>query len=105
MKKGVGQNFGVETAKKLGEFYFCKSTKDKWLEYKWRIVISVDDVEIYAQKCETETQIANNMSKLLKIYKELHELFQMLDSNKFGKKNDKILNKNNPIKLYIYKSL
>ena len=91
----VDNNLGVQTAKKLGEFYTCKTNIDKWLEYKWRIVILVDQVEIYAQMCE-KSQIIENISTTMRIYDELKELFKKLDKPKFD-------GKTNTFRIEIYK--
>ncbi len=101
----VDTDFGAKTADKLGSFYFCKSDKDKWLNYEWRIVITVFNIEILAQKCEKKEHIAANMQIVMDNYTKIQELLQELDSKKFGKKGNPITNSNNPIKIKIYKSL
>jgi hypothetical protein len=107
-KLNTNNVLGIDTVENLGDFYYCKTiNSDKWMEYQWRIVIHMDDIEIFAQKCETEREIAKNMLETMKIYKELLFSLQQLDSDKFGiygiKK--KVNNSNNPLKIAIYKTL
>jgi hypothetical protein len=67
----------------------------------------MEDIEIFAQKCENESQISKNMLETMKIYKELLFSLQELDSDKFGEPfvKKKVNNSNNPLKITIYKTL
>ena len=94
-KLNIDNNRGAQLATKLGDFYTCKTNMNKWLKYKWRIVILIDQIEIYAQMCEKE-QIIDSIANTTKIYDELRELFIKLDKDKFD-------NKTNILRIEIYK--
>jgi hypothetical protein len=108
LKLNTNNVLGIDTVENLGDFYYCKTiNSDKWMEYQWRIVIHMEDIEIFAQKCENESQISKNMLETMKIYKELLFSLQELDSDKFGEPfvKKKVNNSNNPLKITIYKTL
>jgi hypothetical protein len=108
LKLNTNNNLGIDIAENLGDFYYCKTiNSDKWMEYQWRIVINIDDIEIFAQKCENERQITKNMLETMKIYKDLLYSLQQLDSDKFGIPDirKKVNNSRNPLQIAIYKTL
>ena len=93
---------GIEMATKLGEgsigdFYTCKTESKEWKKYEWRIVISCDSSEIFAQMCKFE-KIADteNMKTIMDIYSKILDAFKELDS----KFNSQL----NPLKINIYKT-
>ena len=72
------KNFGHQ----LGDFYTC-ATNDVSKNH-YRVVISVNIVEIYAQMCK-KNMIHKNIAKFYKIYLELMENFEKLDKKLFCK--------------------
>ncbi len=101
-KKEYNNKRGIEMATKLGEgsigdFYTCKTESKEWKKYEWRIVISCDSSEIFAQMCKFE-KIADteNMKTIMDIYSKILDAFKELDS----KFNSPL----NPLKINIYKT-
>jgi len=97
---------GISMAKKLGEgavgdFYTCKTESSEWKKYEWRIVISCDNSEIFAQMCKFD-KIADtkNMKTIMNIYSKILDALQNLDEKRFTH----IPNTPNPLKINIYKT-
>ena len=66
----------------LGDFYTC-ATNDVSKNH-YRVVISVNVVEIYAQMCK-KNMIHKNIAKFYEIYLEIMEIFGKLDKKLFCK--------------------
>ena len=66
----------------LGDFYTC-ATNDVSKNH-YRVVISVNIVEIFAQMCK-KNMIKTNISKHYEIYLEIMEIFRKLDKKLFCK--------------------
>jgi hypothetical protein len=78
LNKSAGKKFGQQ----LGDFYNCAS--NDYSKNHYRIVISMNHVEIFAQMCK-KSMIQKNISKYYKMYLEIMEIFWKLDKNIFGK--------------------
>jgi hypothetical protein len=78
----LDKTFGKKFGQQLGCFYCC-ATNDVSKNH-YRVVISVNKVEICAQMCKKD-MIAKNISKYYKIYLEISEIFKKLDKNLLGK--------------------
>jgi predicted transcriptional regulator len=78
LNESAGKKFGQQ----LGDFYNCAS--NDFSKNHYRIVISVNQVEIFAQMCK-KSMIQKNISKYYKMYLEIMEIFWKLDKNIFGK--------------------
>ena len=78
----LDKSFGKKFGQQLGKFYYC-ATNDVSKNH-YRIVISVNSVEICAQMCKKD-MIAKYISKYYKIYLEISEIFKKLDKNLLGK--------------------
>jgi hypothetical protein len=78
LDKTFGKKFGLQ----LGCFYCC-ATNDVSKNH-YRVVISVNRVEILAQMCKKD-MIAKNIFNYYKIYLEISEIFKKLDKNLLGK--------------------
>jgi hypothetical protein len=78
----LDKTFGKLFGQQLGCFYCC-ATNDVSKNH-YRVVISVNKVEICAQMCKKD-MIAKNISKYYKIYLEISEIFKNLDKTIFGK--------------------
>jgi hypothetical protein len=78
----LDKSFGKKFGQQLGCFYNC-ATNDVSKNH-YRIVISVNKIEIFAQMCKKD-MIAKYISKYYKIYLEISEIFKNLDKNLLGK--------------------
>jgi hypothetical protein len=78
LNESAGKKFG----KQLGDFYNCAS--NDYSKNHYRIVISVNNVEIFAQMCK-KSMIQKNISKYYEMYLEIMEIFGKLDKTIFGK--------------------
>ena len=78
LNKSAGKKFG----KQLGDFYNCAS--NDFSKNHYRVVISVNEVEIFAQMCK-KSMIQKNISKYYEMYLEIMEIFGKLDKTIFGK--------------------
>lgn len=78
LNTSAGKKFG----KQLGDFYNCAS--NDFSKNHYRVVISVNEVEIFAQMCK-KSMIQKNISKYYEMYLEIMEIFWKLDKNIFGK--------------------
>jgi hypothetical protein len=78
LNKSAGKKFG----KQLGDFYNCAS--NDFSKNNYRVVITVNEVEIFAQMCK-KSMIQKNISKYYEIYLEIMETFGKLDKTIFGK--------------------
>ena len=78
----LDKSFGKKFGQQLGCFYCC-ATNDVSKNH-YRVVISVNDVEICAQMCKKD-MITKYISKYYKIYLEISEIFKNLDKNLLGK--------------------
>ena len=78
LNKSAGKKFGQQ----LGEFYNCAS--NDFSKNHYRVVITVNDVEIFAQMCK-KSMIQKNISKYYEMYLEIMEIFGKLDKTIFGK--------------------
>jgi len=78
LNESAGKKFG----KQLGDFYNCAS--NDFSNHHYRVVISVNQVEIFAQMCK-KNMIQKNISKYYEMYLEIMEIFGRLDKNIFGK--------------------
>ncbi len=78
LDKSKGKLFG----KQLGCFYTC-ATNDVSKNH-YRVVISVNKVEIFAQMCK-KSMIHKNIAKFYEIYLEIVEIFGKLDKKLFCK--------------------
>jgi len=78
LNKSAGKKFG----KQLGDFYNCAS--NDFSKNHYRVVITVNEVEIFAQMCK-KSMIQKNISKYYEIYIEIMETFGKLDKTIFGK--------------------
>jgi hypothetical protein len=74
LDKSFGKKFGLQ----LGKFYYCAT--DDVSKNHYRVVISVNRVELLAQMCKKD-MIAKYISKYYKIYLEISEIFKKLDKN------------------------
>jgi hypothetical protein len=78
----LDKSFGKKFGQQLGCFYCC-ATNDVSKNH-YRVVISVNKVEICAQMCK-KNMIAKYISKYYKIYLEISEIFKNLDKKLLGK--------------------
>ena len=78
LNKSAGKKFGQQ----LGDFYNCAS--NDFSKHHYRVVITVNDVEIFAQMCK-KSMIQKNISKYYEMYLEIMEIFWKLDKTIFGK--------------------
>jgi hypothetical protein len=78
LNKSTGKKFGQQ----LGEFYNCAS--NDFSKHHYRVVITVNDIEIFAQMCK-KNMIQKNISKYYEMYLEIMEIFGKLDKTIFGK--------------------
>lgn len=78
----LDKSFGKLFGQQLGKFYYC-ATNDVSKNH-YRVVISVNHVEILAQMCKKD-MIAKYISQYYKIYLEISEIFRKLDKNLLGK--------------------
>jgi len=78
----LDKSFGKKFGQQLGKFYCC-ATNDVSKNH-YRVVISVNKVEICAQMCKKD-MIAKYISQYYKIYLEISEIFKNLDKNLLGK--------------------
>jgi hypothetical protein len=78
LNESAGKKFG----KQLGDFYNCAS--NDFSKNHYRVVITVNEVEIFAQMCK-KSMIQKNISKYYEIYLEIMEIFGKLDKTIFGK--------------------
>jgi len=78
----LDKTFGKKFGQQLGKFYYC-ATNDVSKNH-YRVVISVNDVEICAQMCKKD-MIEKYISQYYKIYLEISEIFKKLDKNLLGK--------------------
>jgi hypothetical protein len=78
LNKSAGKKFG----KQLGDFYNCAS--NDFSKNHYRVVISANQVEIFAQMCK-KSMIQKNISKYYEMYLEIMEIFGKLDKTIFGK--------------------
>jgi hypothetical protein len=68
--------------KQLGDFYNCAS--NDFYKNHYKVVITVNEVEIFAQMCK-KSMIRKNISKYYEMYLKIMEIFGKLDKNIFGK--------------------
>ena len=68
--------------KQLGDFYNCAS--NDFSKNHYRVVISANQVEIFAQMCK-KSMIRKNISKYYEMYLKIMEIFGKLDKTIFGK--------------------
>ena len=68
--------------KQLGDFYNCAS--NDFSKNHYRVVITVNEVEIFAQMCK-KSMIRKNISKYYEMYLKIMEIFGKLDKTIFGK--------------------
>ena len=73
----LDKSFGKKFGQQLGKFYYC-ATNDVSKNH-YRIVISVNQVEICAQMCKKD-MIAKYISQYYKIYLEISEIFGKLET-------------------------
>ncbi len=78
----LDKSFGKKFGQQLGKFYYC-ATNDVSKNH-YRIVISVNHVEIFAQMCK-KNMIHKNIAKFYEIYLEIMEIFGKLDKKLFCK--------------------
>ena len=78
----LDKSFGKKFGQQLGKFYYC--AMDDVSKNHYRIVISVNHVELLAQMCKKD-MIAKNILQYYKIYLEISEIFKKLDKNLLGK--------------------
>jgi len=78
----LDKSFGKKFGQQLGKFYYC-ATNDVSKNH-YRIVISVNHVEILAQMCKKD-MIAKYILQYYRIYLEISEIFKKLDKNLLGK--------------------
>ena len=78
----LDKSFGKKFGQQLGKFYYC-ATNDVSKNH-YRIVISVNQVEICAQMCKKD-MIAKYILQYYRIYLEISEIFKKLDKNLLGK--------------------
>jgi hypothetical protein len=78
LNESAGKKFGQQ----LGDFYNCAS--NDFSKNHYRVVISVNEVEIFAQMCK-KSMIQKNISKYYEMYLEIMEIFGKLDKTIFGK--------------------
>jgi hypothetical protein len=78
----LDKSFGKKFGQQLGYFYCC-ATNDVSKNH-YRVVISVNRVEICAQMCKKD-MIAKYISQYYKIYLEISEIFKNLDKKLLGK--------------------
>ncbi len=68
--------------KQMGDFYNCAS--NDFYKNHYKVVITVNEVEIFAQMCK-KSMIQKNISKYYEMYLKIMEIFGKLDKNIFGK--------------------
>ena len=78
----LNESGGKKFGKQLGDFYNCAS--NDFSKNHYRVVITVNQVEIFAQMCK-KSMIQKNISKYYEMYLEIMEIFGKLDKNIFGK--------------------
>jgi hypothetical protein len=78
----LDKSFGKKFGQQLGCFYCC-ATNDVSKNH-YRVVISVNRVEICAQMCKKD-MIAKYISQYYRIYLEISEIFKNLDKKLLGK--------------------
>ena len=78
----LDKSFGKKFGQQLGKFYYC-ATNDVSKNH-YRVVISVNHVEILAQMCKKD-MIAKYISQYYKIYLEISKIFKNLDKKLIGK--------------------
>jgi len=78
----LDKTFGKLFGQQLGKFYYCAT--DDVSKNHYRIVISVNHVELLAQMCK-KVMIAKNISNYYRIYLEISEIFKKLDKNLLGR--------------------
>jgi len=78
LNESAGKKFG----KQLGDFYNCAS--NDFSKNHYRVVITVNEVEIFAQMCK-KSMIQKNISKYYEMYLKIMETFGKLDKTIFGK--------------------
>ena len=78
LNESAGKKFGQQ----LGDFYNCAS--NDFSKNHYRVVITVNNVEIFAQMCK-KNMIRKNISKYYEMYLEIMEIFGKLDNTIFGK--------------------
>jgi hypothetical protein len=75
----LDKTFGKKFGQQLGKFYYC-ATNDVSKNH-YRIVITVNQVEIFAQMCK-KNMIKKNISKYYNIYLRIIEIFRKLETYK-----------------------
>ena len=78
----LDKSFDKKFGQQLGKFYYC-ATNDVSKNH-YRVVISVNHVEILAQMCKKD-MIAKYILQYYRIYLEISEIFKKLDKNLLGK--------------------
>ena len=73
----LDKSFGKKFGQQLGKFYYC-ATNDVSKNH-YRIVISVNRVELLAQMCKKD-MIGKNISNYYKIYLEISKIFKKLET-------------------------
>ena len=74
----LDKSFGKKFGQQLGCFYYCATNNVSKNHY--RVVISVNRVELLAQMCKKD-MIAKYIFNYYKIYLEISEIFKKLDKN------------------------
>ena len=77
LNKSAGKKFGQQ----LGDFYNCAS--NDYSKNHYRVVITVNNVEIFAQMCK-KSMIAKYISKYYEMYLEIMEIFGKLETYGFS---------------------
>jgi hypothetical protein len=77
LNKSAGKKFG----QLLGDFYNCAS--NDYSKNHYRVVITVNNVEIFAQMCK-KSMIAKYISKYYEMYLEIMEIFGKLETYGFS---------------------
>ena len=78
----LDKSFGKKFGQQLGKFYYCAT--DDVSKNHYRIVISVNRVELLAQMCKKD-MIAKYILQYYRIYLEISEIFKKLDKNLLGR--------------------
>lgn len=77
----INDSGGKKFGKQLGDFYNCAS--NDFYKHNYKVVITVNQVEIFAQMCK-KSMIKKNISKYYEMYLEIMEIFGKLDKTIFG---------------------
>lgn len=82
----LDKTYGKKFAEQLGEFYVCATDnfRQKLKQMNVRIVILVNNAEIFAQMC-SHNDLNENYSKIFEVYKKLYKIIKKLDQQLFTK--------------------